>query len=141
MKKYVASVRDTEGRMTVLRMEYNTKKEFKSDIKANGYTINYSYIFTEEEYNKFINEDAEFMAWFIERLEIRKRNSKLSIEASLGEDVGLKEGVRFEVDYHITEIDDGGNVCSRIATDVVRTWESVMWYKINTRYCGVRIIS
>lgn len=233
MKKYVASVRDTEGRMTVLRMEYNTKKEFKSDIKANGYTINYSYIFTEEEYDKFINEDAEFMAWFIERLEKRKRNSKLSnairrlrkaqakedaerleqlkaeiqaekeakvevepvveevavevetaveenrgikilkesiaerkanggdasglerllkaviedletkrkIEASLGEDVGLKEGVRFEVDYHITEIDGGGNVCSRIATDVVRTWESVMWYKINTRYCGVRIIS
>lgn len=227
MKKYVASVRDTEGRMAILRMEYNTKKEFKSDIRANGYKITYSYIFTEDEYEKFINEDAEFMAWFMERLEKRRRNSmksnvvrslrkqwakedaerlervkeqvkaekeaeekaeavevetaveenrgikilkesiaerkanggdasglerllkavigdletKRKIGASLGEDVGLKEGVRFEADYHITEIDGGGNVCSRIATDVGRTWESVMWYKINTRHCGVRIIS
>lgn len=97
MKKYVASVRDTEGRMAILRMEYNTKKEFKSDIRANGYKINYSYIFTEEEYEKFINEDAEFMAWFMERLEKRRRNSiRSNVVRSLRKQWAKEDAERLE---------------------------------------------
>lgn len=97
MKKYVASVRDTEGRVEILRMEYNTKKEFKSDIRANGYKINYSYIFTEEEYEKFINEDVEFMAWFMERLEKRRRNSmKSNVVRSLRKQWAKEDAERLE---------------------------------------------
>lgn len=77
MKKYVASVKDSEGRMEILRMEYPTKKDFKEDIKSNGYTINYSYIFTVEEYENFINEEPVFMEWFTKRLEKNRVNSKL----------------------------------------------------------------
>ena len=97
MKKYVASVKDSEGRMAILREEYNTKKDFKSDIKANGYKINYSYIFTEEEYEKFINEDSEFMAWFMERLEKRQRNSRISNRiAKLRRNEAKKDAERLE---------------------------------------------
>lgn len=78
MKKYVANVKDSEGRVFTLTEEYPTKKAFKSDIAANGLKIINSYIFTEEEYEKFINEDSEFMAWFIERLEKRRIRSSAS---------------------------------------------------------------
>lgn len=136
MKKYVASVRDTEGRMTVLRMEYNTKKEFKSDIKANGYTINYSYIFTEEEYNKFINEDAEFMAWFIERLEKRKRNSKLSNairrlrKAQAKEDAERLEQLKAEIQAEKEAKVEAESVVEEVAVEVETAVEENRGIKI-----------
>lgn len=76
MNRYVAGIKDREGNMTLLKMEYNSKKEFKRDIHHNGYTIEHSYIFTEEEYEKFIEKEPEFMDWFINRLDKRTARSK-----------------------------------------------------------------
>ena len=72
MKKLVAVVKNTEGRIEILKYEYKTKKAFEKDIKANGYSIVYSYIFTSEEYEKFLNEDVKFMSWFEKRLNKRR---------------------------------------------------------------------
>lgn len=72
MKKLVAVVKDTDGRIDILKYEYKTKKAFEKDIKVNGYSIVYSYIFTTEEYEKFLNEDVKFMSWFEKRLNKRR---------------------------------------------------------------------
>ena len=78
MKKLVATVKTAEGKLTVIRGEYNTKKEFQSDLRANEMTIVNGYIFTEEEYNKLINEDEEFCTWFHNRHEKRRASARRS---------------------------------------------------------------
>lgn len=76
--EYVASCEDAEGNIVILEKVYSTKKDFKEDIKDNGYKLRYDYIFTKEEYEKFINEDTDFMLWFEDRLNRRKkRNYKI----------------------------------------------------------------
>lgn len=47
MKKYIASVRDKEtNKLEIIEREYPTKKQFREDLKGNGYAIRF--IATEE---------------------------------------------------------------------------------------------
>lgn len=48
---YVASVKEKESkRLSIIKSEYETKKEFREDLKNNGYSIRF--IATEETFNK-----------------------------------------------------------------------------------------
>lgn len=87
--EYVASCEDAEGNIVILEKTYSTKKAFKEDIKGNGYELRYGYIFTKEEYEKFINEDADFMLWFEDRLNRRSRRKGASAPAV--EEVAVEE--------------------------------------------------
>lgn len=55
----------------VIKDVYTSKKAFKKDLNLNGYKVMYSYIFTNSEYEKFVNEDKEFMREFNARLDKR----------------------------------------------------------------------
>lgn len=70
-KEFVAICK-YDGATEIVRAEYPTKTAFKKDLKLNGYKIVYSYIFTAEEYELFINEDREFIEEFENRI-IKKR--------------------------------------------------------------------
>lgn len=51
MKQFIASVRDPyDGKITLLRKEYKTKKAFAEDLRGNGYRIRF--ITTEEEFDE-----------------------------------------------------------------------------------------
>lgn len=52
MKEYIASC-TLNGTITIVKMEYNTKKEFANELRANGYRVRF--ISTEEKFD----EDAE----------------------------------------------------------------------------------
>lgn len=79
MKTFYASTTDREtGNYQLLVKEYPNKDAFRKDISANGYALKYDFIFSEEQWNKFINEDKEFMTWFQERLDKQKRSSRIS---------------------------------------------------------------
>lgn len=48
--KYIASVRDkANGHLTVIRSEYRTKKDFRTDLINNGYSVRF--IATEETFD------------------------------------------------------------------------------------------
>lgn len=47
MSKYIAIVRNEKGNITNVKDEYNSKKDFASDLRANGYSV--LYIYTEEQ--------------------------------------------------------------------------------------------
>ncbi len=68
MKEYIASVRDKQTReLKIFRMEYETKKDFYTDLRNNGYSVRF--ITTEE------NFDRDCEKWH-ERNELNKRIAK-----------------------------------------------------------------
>lgn len=79
--KLIASVRDKETKeLKILRMDYPTKKEFKKEVRANGYSLNYNYIFTESEYEDFLN-DGEMATKIQLKLERKKIMNKIRRES------------------------------------------------------------
>ena len=50
--KYVAVVKNKEtGRISIMEEEYNSKKEFKRDIRNNGYSLMRNYIWNKEDWD------------------------------------------------------------------------------------------
>lgn len=51
MKKFFAIVKEKGGCYHFISSEYETKKAFLADLKANGYIVKSNKIYTESEYN------------------------------------------------------------------------------------------
>lgn len=70
---YVASVRDRETKkIEVITRDYPTKKEFRSDLAGNGYSIRF--IATEEDFDEACYK-------YYEKLEIKKSIKKMRYQS------------------------------------------------------------
>lgn len=77
--KYIALVRDKDTKETrILEKDYPSKKIFKREIRANGLALVHNFVYTEEEWEKMINGDREFINWMDYRREMKKIRSRIS---------------------------------------------------------------
>lgn len=64
MKKYVLIAKNKEtGRKTLTKGEYTSKKAFADEVRAQGNTIVYGYVFTEAEYSDYLKSYDDFKDW------------------------------------------------------------------------------
>lgn len=72
--KYFAIVKDRSTKeIRTLEMEYNSKKQFKSDISGNGYDLVGGFIYNEEQWNAMLNEEQ----WIIDMVEARRTKKRI----------------------------------------------------------------
>lgn len=111
MKQYVANVKNKDTKETiVLRQEYNTKKEFREDIRRNGYSLKYNYIFTAEEYEDFSNGVGEITEYIKNKVNNACWNSKTQAKIKKLKKESNSNVTITEVPQQAEQIEDKGAV-------------------------------